>query len=38
MQVDGKDIYIGLFSTIEEAISSRDIKFKELAGEFFRTT
>jgi len=37
MQVDGKDIYIGLFNTVEEAIASRDIKFKQLAGEFYRT-
>ena len=37
MRVDGKDIYIGLFNTVEEAITSRDIKFKQLAGEFYRT-
>lgn len=37
MQVDGKDIYIGLFNTVEEAIASRDIKFKQLVGEFYRT-
>lgn len=37
MQVNGKDIYIGLFNTVEEAIQSRDQKFKELAGEFYRT-
>ena len=36
MQVDGKDIYIGLFNTVEEAIASRDIKFKQLTGEFYR--
>lgn len=38
MQVDGKDIYIGLFNTIEEATINRDAKFKELTGEFYRTT
>jgi hypothetical protein len=37
MQVEGKDIYIGLFNTIEEAIINRDTKFKELTGEFYRT-
>ena len=36
MQIDGKDIYIGLFNTIEEAIQSRDEKFKQLAGVFYR--
>jgi hypothetical protein len=37
MQVDGKDIYIGLFNTVEEAIISRDAKFKQLTGEFYRS-
>jgi len=37
MQVEGKDIYIGLFNTIEEAIQSRDEKFKQLVGEFYKT-
>ena len=36
MQIDGKDIYIGLFNTIEEAIKTRDLKFKELTGEYYR--
>jgi len=36
MQVDKKDIYIGLFSTIEEAVVARDLRFKELAGEFYK--
>ena len=36
MQVNGKDIYIELFNTIEEAIKTRDLKFKELTGEYYR--
>jgi len=36
MQIDKKDIYIGVFSTIEEAVVARDLRFKELAGEFYR--
>lgn len=37
MQIDGEDIYIGLFNTIEEAIQGRDQKFKQLVGEFYKT-
>ena len=36
MQVDGKDIYIGLFETLEEAIISRDNIFKQLTGEYYK--
>ena len=36
MQVNGKDIYIGLFNTIEEAVNTRDLKLKELTGEYYR--
>lgn len=32
----GKQIYVGAFATIEEAIKARDAKIKESAGEFFR--
>lgn len=38
MRYYGKNIHIGIFGTLEEAIAARDLKTKELAGEFFRTT
>jgi hypothetical protein len=37
MQINGEDIYIGLFNTVEEAIVTRDLKFKQLAGEFYKS-
>jgi hypothetical protein len=36
MQIDKKDIYIGVFSTIEEAVVARNLRFKELVGEFYK--
>jgi len=37
MQINGEDIYIGLFDTVEDAIIARDFKFKQLVGEFYKT-
>lgn len=37
MRYYGKNIHIGIFDTLEEAITARDLKIKELAGEFYRT-
>lgn len=37
MRFEGKDVYIGLFNSLEEAITARDLKFKQLAGHFYRS-
>jgi HNH endonuclease len=36
MRYHGKDIYIGLFETLEEALVARDSTFKQLTGDFYR--
>ena len=36
MRIKGKDIYVGCYETIEEAIKARE-KFKELAGHFYKS-
>ena len=36
MRIKGKDVYIGCFETLEEAIKARE-KFKQLAGNFYKS-
>jgi hypothetical protein len=37
IRVNGKDIFVGLFDTIKEAVIKRDLKTKELMGEYSRS-
>lgn len=36
MRYYSKNIHIGIFNTLEEAIAARDLKIKELTGEYYR--